>query len=274
MRVVVSLSRRTEPYFHAEKLAELLLRRYPPERVHTVVVWTKFPATVLSKLHRVLSQYDQVYLHLTVTGFGGTVVEPGVPPAEKVLGSIPELISFLGDPRRLRLRPDPLATFRRGGEVYSNLHLVPEIIRKAASLGVKSFSSSFMTLYPKVEERLKREGFSFIALGEEEKRYIWRHLEKVAQESGAKLFACCVPGLPKSRCIDGYLLTLLHPRKEPCRTNEAAGQRELCGCTHSVDLGWYTMKCPAGCLYCYGSPLRPRKNLTNIGDERLNYFEN
>ncbi|MGO0122290.1 DUF1848 family protein [Desulfothermobacter acidiphilus] len=259
MRVVVSLSRRTEPYFYSESLGAALLRRYPPERVHTVVVWTKFPATVLVRWRQILSRYEQVFLHLTVTGFGGSVIEPGVPPAEEALAALPELLAFLGDPRRLRLRPDPLATFCRGEEVYSNLHLVPEIIKEAAALGVKSFSSSFMTLYPKVEERLKREGFSFMAPGEEEKRRIWSNLERVAREAGAELFACCVPDLPKSRCIDGYQLALLHPRQEPCRTDEAAGQRELCGCTHAVDLGWYTMKCPAGCLYCYGSPLRSRK---------------
>ncbi|MGQ9513361.1 DUF1848 family protein [Thermodesulfitimonas sp.] len=253
LKTVVSLSRRTEPYFYAEKLATVLTTRYPPERVHTVVVWTKFPDTVLVQLRSVLKEYAQVYVHLTITGLGGTVVEPRVPPPEKVLTQIPALIDFLGDPCRLRVRPDPLVVLRRKGEEIENLTAAQAVIREAAGCGVKAFSASFVALYPKVRQRLVRLGWEAIVPTAAAQRRVWEELSRVAAANGATLYACCVPGLPVSRCIDGALLTALHPAGEKCRLDKARGQREECGCTHSVDLGWYTMPCPSGCLYCYAN---------------------
>lgn len=256
IKVVISLSRRTEPYFFAQELARLLLSRYPPQRVHTVVVWTKFPQVVLNTMREVLKKYDQVYVHLTITGLGGTPVEPRVPRPEETLSKLPELIDFLGDPRRLRVRPDPLVVIRRGKEIFSNIEKAPEIIREAARAGARYFSSSFMELYPKVRRRLASLGFEAIELNLEERKKIWEILASAAAEEGATLYACCIPGWPVSRCIDGELLKALHPRGEICRTDKPKGQRPFCGCTHSIDLGWYSMRCPAGCLYCYAQPVR------------------
>ncbi|SMC00145.1 protein of unknown function [Thermanaeromonas toyohensis ToBE] len=255
MKVVVSLSRRTEPYFYAEKLAQVLISRYPPPRVHTVVIWTKFPQVVLSTMRGVLKKYDQLYVHLTVTGLGGTPLEPRVPRPEEVLARLPELIDFLGDPRRLRLRPDPLVVLERGKKILSNIEKVPEIIREAARAGVRDFSTSFMEVYPKVQRRLASQGFKALELSLKERREIWENLATTAAEEGATLYACCIPGWPVSRCIDGYLLTALHPQGQACRTDKSKGQRLSCGCTHSIDLGWYSMRCPSGCLYCYAEPI-------------------
>ncbi|MGB9663105.1 MAG: DUF1848 family protein [Moorellaceae bacterium] len=253
MKLVVSLSRRTEPYFYGGRLVQLLTSRYPPERVHTVVIWTKFPQTVLEVMRDPLKAYDQVYVHLTITGLGGTPIEPHVFPPEQTLAQIPDLIDFLGDPRRLRVRPDPLLIFRRGGKTYSNLRLAADIIREAAALGVKNFSASFVEMYPKVKRRLQQQGWTELPLTTGERQQIWNGLAGLAAECGAVLHACCIPEGPVSRCIDGYLLTELHPLGEPCRLDKAQGQRTRCGCTHSVDLGWYHMKCPSGCLYCYAN---------------------
>lgn len=255
MKVVVSLSRRTEPYFYAERLASSLNSRYPPERVHTVVVWTKFPQAVLERMRRVLQAYSQVYVHLTITGLGGTPVEPRVPPPEQTLAQIPALIDFLGDPRRLRVRPDPLLLFQRGRETFSNIETAAGLIREAAALGVQTFSTSFVELYPKVKRRLEQRGWSAAPFTAAKRQQIWNQLAGVAASCGATLHACCIPDQPPSRCIDGYLLAALHPQGEPCRLDKAQGQRTRCGCTHSVDLGWYNMGCPSGCLYCYAQAI-------------------
>ena len=71
--VVISASRRTDlvgcyPDYLIEKL-----KSYPLEKVHTIVIWTKNPCNMIlhQALREVLSQYAQVYVHLTITGLGG-----------------------------------------------------------------------------------------------------------------------------------------------------------------------------------------------------------
>ncbi|MBC7106676.1 MAG: DUF1848 family protein, partial [Firmicutes bacterium] len=128
-----------------------------------------------------------------------------------------------------------------------------EIVRAGAALGLTHFSTSFMAHYPRVVRRLRRAGFEPLEFGPEEREGVADRLRVAAGPAG-RVDLCCVPGFPVSRCIDGDLLAQLHPRGERCRSDKAAGQREHCGCTHSLDLGWYGLSCPSGCLYCYANP--------------------
>lgn len=251
---VISMSRRTDPGWHAGTFIKTLREKYPPGKVHTLVIWTKFPMALTAPPYReVLEAYDQLYVHVTVTGFGGTPLEPGVPPPDAALAAIPELIKLAGDPRRIKIRPDPLLALRKGGRLITNIPASREIIVKAAALGVASFSTSFMENYPKVERRLRKNSYTIIDLAQEKRVEIISGLLKLGEKLGVAVNACCVAGFPVSTCIDGSLLTGLHPNREVCRTDRAAGQRKNCGCTHSVDVGWYSMKCLSGCLYCYAS---------------------
>lgn len=255
MKKVVTMSRRTDMYWHPEKLIRILNEKYPPARVHTVVCLTKFPRAVYRPPFRdVLRNYVQVFVHLTVTGLGGTPLEPRVPGWETTLAELPALLDFVGTPARVRLRPDPLLVVKKGGNITSNLETAAEIIHRAGEWGIKSFSTSFLEEYPKVKNRLQRHGYNIVTLPPEERKEVIARLQAAANCHGGTVYTCCVPGLPTSACIDGKLLTRLHPRREECSHRKAAGQRKLCGCTESVDIGWYNMTCRSGCLYCYASP--------------------
>ena len=85
-----------------------------PDTVHTVVLWSKDFSNLLRNSHGLrdlLASYDQLYLHFTVTGLGGTRVEPGVLPYRRGAGPAP---------RAGRLRGGPFARF---GPVRSRLIL-------------------------------------------------------------------------------------------------------------------------------------------------------
>ena len=80
---------------------------------------------------------------------------------------------------------------------------------------------------------------------------------------GLRLLACCDPSLVEAgaepaHCIDGELLTRLHPRGLPTELGKDKGQRPQCGCTPSVDIGSYRQRCPDGCRYCYANPVIPK----------------
>ncbi len=239
-----------------DRLADILGSSHPPEQTHTVVVWTKNPIRLLGhqSLRQRLGSYDQVFVHLTVTGMGGTLLEPRVPPWDCVCGVIPDVVALVGDPRRVRLRFDPIVHLRLpDGTDYTNFPLFEAVVARARQAGVTDVTVSWMSLYRKVSRRLERAAIAPVHVD----RGTWAreaaYLLRVARRLGVRLHGCCVSGWDRSACIDGRLLTRLHPRREPCSVARAKGQREICGCTDSVDIGWY-VPCAHGCVYCYAEP--------------------
>jgi hypothetical protein len=254
---VLSASRRTELLGHYPDAFAARLEQIGPARVHTVVIWTKDPRHLLShqRLREALRGVGQVFLQWTVTGLGGTALEPAVPAAEAQCALLPEVVGFLGDPRRLHWRYDPLIAARQGGERISNLEL-PRFRWLAETFsrqGVPAVHVSFVTPYPKVRRRLEAAGLELDLPEAEARARLLAEMEEAAAARGLRLITCCEPGRPMGRCIDGELLSALHPRGERCRTDRARGQRELCGCTASLDIGHY-LPCPNRCLYCYAHP--------------------
>jgi len=255
--VVLSASRRTDlaacfPDYFIEKL-----RDYPPDRVHTIVIWTKNPHVMLTypALRATLKRYRQLYVHLTITGLGGSVLEPRIPFWQEVVGMIPALVDLVGDARRITWRFDPIIHANVNGKILSNRDEFAGIIEAVAQMGIPLCRTSWVEPYAKVQRRLARSGIELILSTPEERYAQARELTRIAEQHGMRMQFCAVPGFPPSRCIDGELLSELHPDGLHCTRARAKGQRPLCGCTHSIDIGWYSQKCPHGCLYCYASPL-------------------
>src|SRR5512138_2978599 len=101
--LVLSASRRTDLVgCHPEMLIERL-REHPPDRVHTVVLWTKNPRNLAAheRLREALSQYGQIFIHLTITGMGGGVFEPQIPPWEETAGLLGNVIEAAKSPERV-----------------------------------------------------------------------------------------------------------------------------------------------------------------------------
>ncbi len=255
---VISASRRMDMVgTRPAHLAQVLEEKAPPHLVHTIVLWTKNPAPIFEHkaLHQQLIQYDQIFLHLSLTGLGSTVLEPKVPAPDKILESIPELITFLGDARRLRIRFDPIIKVKMPeGHCIENLSFFATLAPQLSALGVRDVTTSWVQVYGKVAKRLASHGIRIIQPTKREWQDQSDWLQKTAHAHDITLHGCCVPGWPRSRCIDGPLLTELHPYGATAQCERASGQRPRCGCTKSWDIGWY-YKCAHGCLYCYGQPV-------------------
>jgi hypothetical protein len=166
-----------------------------------------------------------------------------------------DIVSYLGDARRLHWRYDPLVSARSASELAGNvdLDMFRALAEPFARFGVPAVHTSFVTMYRKVRRRLATRGIEFDEYDAGARLDFIGRLAAAAEGLGMRLLTCCEPGLPVQRCIDGALLAELHPAREPCRTERAQGQRELCGCTVSLDVGRY-LPCPNGCLYCYAHP--------------------
>lgn len=254
---VISASRRTDLLAHYPDDLAARLRKIGPENIHTVVLWTKDAANVLEHraVRAVLSEVGQAFLHWTITGLGGTFLEPNVPCPDDQLALLEDVVAFVGDPRRVHWRFDPLVSARCDDDRASNvdLDLFRSLAEPVARAGVPIVHTSFVSMYRKVRRRLEQAGVAFDEYGVGVRRDFLADLAQAADDLGMKLLTCCEPGFPVHRCIDGELLAELHPTQDACRSDRARGQRELCGCTASLDIGRY-LPCPSRCLYCYAHP--------------------
>jgi hypothetical protein len=235
-----------------------------PAAVHTIVLWSKDLANILQNVHGLrglLEAYDQVFVHFTVTGLGGTAVEPGAPAPRAALAQLGECVAFAGDPRRVTVRFDPVLFWEEGGTARSNLPFFRELAPVVAALGIKDVRTSFAQWYGKSKRRAAARGFPFVDPPDEEKRGHALALAAAAAAHGLTLYACSqpalagVPGVLPSACIDGTLLGSLHPRREPASRKKDRSQRADCHCTESIDIGSYAQACPHGCVYCYANPI-------------------
>jgi hypothetical protein len=245
-----------QPYSGRVRRVSLL-----PKDVHTLVLWSKDFRPLLrnTTAREALSRYDQVFCHLTITGLGGSPLEPNIAPWPEVIAQLPELIAFAGDTRRVSVRYDPIVHWYEGDQVQSNLSLAEPILREAANAGIDTVRISFATLYGKVS---RRRGWQWYDPMPEARLRTAGELSALAHSLGITLYACSQnvrqqAGVLPSRCIDGELLSALHPHKLPAALGKDRGQRAECGCTPSVDIGSYQMRCPNGCRYCYANPRIP-----------------
>jgi len=254
---IISASRRTDlPGFHPDECAARLSRLRKP--VHSVFFWTRYPGA----LHRpsllgdtVRYGIENALVHLTVTGLGGTRLEPHVPDTESTLADVPPLIEALkGEPRRIIWRFDPVLLEKMTPETFAPL------AERFGAMGVRRCVISFpalMSLKGSLVSAYARHGISRHERGE--KRDAALRLAEAGQRHGVALSACCQPKLVKdcggavteAACIDAALAMALHPRALPLDLPEDPSQRRHCHCALSHDIGKYTDRCRSGCIYCY-----------------------
>jgi len=259
LKKVISASRRVDlltfyPDYLMKRLEEI-----GKENIHTLVIWTKNPQKIIENkgLRKYLKSIDQIYLLLTVTGLGGTPLEPEAPEPDRVLKALPDLTEFLGSPLRIVIRYDPLIDVVYDKNVHlSNIdsNLFQNVLDSVNQNGIRRIITSYVTVYPKVKRRLDKYNFQIIDHPLSEiKDFILKKIILQTEKLGMELSTCVLPEITKKGCIDGNLLTELHPRKEPCSTVKDKTQRKSCHCTKSVDIGiWFP--CYHNCFYCYGSP--------------------
>lgn len=270
--IVLSASRMTDmPKFYPKELIEEVEnRRNKGMLIHTLVMWTKHPKSLLidplySYLKALRSDGIQLYLQLTITGMGQQqmgvdmngnpiVMEPRAPKWEDSVSDLPEIIDLLGNPLRVRLRVDPIIRFKDAmGTVYSNVDYMPTIIAATSPMGIKTYSFSFVEsgVFAKVNRQFGKLGATIMPPNDAERADFKNWVNQLANQYGVGIYSCSVPGLPQSACIDGALLEQLHDTHMPV-SKKLQKHRALCGCTDSIDIGgWPIKKCWTGCQYCF-----------------------
>jgi hypothetical protein len=274
--MIISASRRTDiPAFYGEWFSNRLkagfvlvcnpfnpkqVRRVVlnPEMVDCFVFWSKNPAPFLPMLDE-LTDYAY-YFQFTLNPYGNDL-EPALPKLEERIATFQELTEQIG-PERVIWRYDPVVFTPELDEAYHSSRFA----KLAAALEghARRVVVSFLTPYRKTLRNLA--GFKLNLPGEAAKRRLVGVFAEIASSHGMTAAVCCeetdlkTTGATPARCVDPNLISLITGR--PFSDRKDAGQRKLCGCTASVDIGAYNI-CPHGCLYCYANQDREivRKNL-------------
>ncbi len=265
--MIISASRRTDiPAYYSEwffnRIREgYVLVRNPfryhqvsridlsPDTVDRIVFWTKNPAPMMGRLDE-LEQYSY-YFQFTLNAYGRDA-EPGVPSKRDVLiPAFQELSRRIGR-ERVIWRYDPIFFSQR----YTAEYHCRYFEALAARLGdyTERCTVSFLDYYRNTAENMRSLGMKQQTA---ERQYeILQKFSDVAKRYGFVIDTCAETadfsrlGIRRARCID--LARLKGNGKYGLDAGKDPGQREVCGCAVSIDIGAYST-CGAGCLYCYAN---------------------
>lgn len=205
-----------------------------------------------------LAVKDKLIIHATITGFGGTKVEPNVPTVEANFGALAELIRDGFPQNKVVIRVDPIIPTPKG------IQTAFAVFKRAIDDGFTRFRVSIIDMYPHVRERFKAAGlprpygdtgFSPSAAQIKAVDDMLASAIAYAYDSGSTLQieSCAEPGLydavPRG-CVSRFDLRLLG--LDPDEDDGAGYQRKNCMCySGKRELLEHKAQCPHGCLYCY-----------------------
>jgi len=272
----VSASRRTDipalfaPWF-ARRLQEGVVEYIPagpprhirrslrPEDVLWFNFWSKWPRPFLRALDEVLDAGFPVLWNVTITGLGGTDIEPGVPRPERVVEAVRALARRV-PPAAIQWRYDPVLLTGRWDEAWH----VQTFTRLADALAgsVDRVALSFVSMYGRrVAPDLRRwqtETGDVLITDRQRQAALVRALSAIAGERGLPTVICCDPwlrdatALPAAGCNDTAWARRVYPDLRAFRPPRSRPTRAGCTCGAEVDIGVYDC-CVLGCRYSYGS---------------------
>lgn len=220
--------------------------------VDGVIAITKDPELLYRKLRKTKALPAKLIVHCTITGFGGTPLEPNVPEWRDALRGHRNFVKWIG-PERAVLRIDPIFPTRLG------IKKVKDIISEATQSRVRI---SFLDLYKHVRARFeklsKKEQAVYLEdlinvyeLGQLHaplwyRRRIWNDLITWLPVTPE---VCGEPGFRCTGCVSAFDLDALGLQYDKKATSR---QRAACSCLAiKTELLSRRKPCKHGCLYCY-----------------------
>jgi len=296
--VIVSASRATDiPAFYMpwlmEKLDKGFLHWTNPfnqllyeisfRKTRLIVFWSKNPRPLLGYLDAFDEKYPNYYIQYTLNDYD-TSIESLVPPLSQRIETFMELSEKIGRDKVL-WRFDPI--------LFTDSVGVDEILKRIENIGnqiknhTRKLIISFADIenYRKVQLNLQRHHIPFKPIIEQDMIDIAIGLQQLNRNWNFEIGTCAEAidlekfGIVHNKCIDddliirlfgddkdlmGFLGNTSPSNKDTKRAGKLLkdkGQRKLCGCIASKDIGRYNT-CSHGCVYCYANhPSKEKEQL-------------
>jgi hypothetical protein len=233
-------------------------RSIAPADVTHFAFWSRWPRPFFRTLDRVLQIGYPVLWNVTITGLGGTEVEPHVPSTEKAIASVIDL-SHIVPAATIQWRYDPLFlsehfdarhhldAFTRIAEVLSG-H-VDRVTTSPVEVFARRVKPDLFKYEQETGDRLVTSG----AILE-----LVHRLREIADAAGIPFTLCCAPvlraaiGCEPAGCNSWAWATRVYPQLRQHRPLRDQPTRPDCACSKEFDVGAYDT-CTLGCRYSYGS---------------------
>ncbi|KAF1080184.1 MAG: hypothetical protein GQF41_3352 [Candidatus Rifleibacterium amylolyticum] len=267
--MIVSVSRRTDipafyhEWFYNRLTTGFVLTRNPmnpaqirrvelnPEEVDCFVFWSKNPQPFMQNFSR-LNAY-KYYFQFTLTPYDRDL-EPGLPDKRELIGTFRALSTEIGA-EKVVWRYDPIIFTSRYDLQYHAGHFA--WLCEQLSGFTERCIISFYDHYNFVRRNLN--GIEILPVDSARIREIALIFAETAGKNGLTVESCAESenleefGIAHGRCIDDRLINRICGRDLHLKRDH--GQRPLCGCVKSVDIGAYST-CLHGCRYCYAARQR------------------
>ena len=213
-----------------------------------IIITKRLTGKLIEKL---LEHQDKIILHLTVTGMGGSLIEPFVPKYEETFVKTQKLIDNGFPIEHIVLRVDPIVPTNKGVETATS------VIRHFGGLGIKRIRISFLDNYKHVRERFKDIGVELYGgnfhASLDDRLKALNVIEECAKECGFEsVEACGEPGIKSISCLSQKDIDILGLTDEITLIGSAE-QRKSCSCpaNKSELLKVKPKQCENKCIYCY-----------------------
>lgn len=249
------------------------------DKTKLVVFWTKNPKPMMKHIDWLEKNIQNFYFQFSLNDYDNEKYEAKVPSVSSRIDTFIALSNRLGK-KRVVWRYDPL--------ILTNDIDINELLKRVKNIGDKIykytdklvFSFVDIGVYKKVQSNLQNEQVQYIEWTPQLMEEFAIGIAKINQDWGLKLGTCCESieldkyNIVHNKCIDDdlmidvfsddkVLMDFLGVEIIPAdlfsdgkiiknKKLKDKGQREVCGCIVSKDIGQYNT-CPHECNYCYAN---------------------
>lgn len=220
------------------------------EQKRPAILISKDSAKLFNEITKMSNAYGflpNIIVHCTITGFGGTKIEPNVPTADVSLEWYSKFVSLLGKDRVV-LRCDPVIPTEKCAAFAATT-----VMSKALGTRIRF---SFLDLYHHVKQRFLDAGVDIDKLGikdgslhaDLDHRLELVQLMKRHVADPSLLLACGEPGIQNEPCVSKRDCDILGVEL----MQSSHSQRFACHCAaNKTELLKTKGQCKHRCLYCY-----------------------
>jgi DNA repair photolyase len=247
-----------------------------------ITFWSKNPKPMIKHLGYLNDTGINYYFQFTLNDYVNEKLEAKVGSIDKRIETFIELSEKVGK-EKVIWRFDPYILTKTSG--------VDELLKRTEYIGNKLkthtsklvFSFADIKIYKKVQNNLRKDSVAYIEFNERTMNELASGLQELNKKWNLEIGTCAEKidldkyGIIHNKCIDDDLMKRLFYNDSKLmeflgykferadlfdtkgkliniksRNLKDKGQREVCGCIMSKDIGQYNT-CPHECLYCYAN---------------------